>query len=75
MTLFQLIKDDKNIHGDDGKAGYINENSKKITKHPISDITDDKATKSVDLVLEGGGGIALAGYTYTLEQAESDFKF
>lgn len=71
MTLFQLIKGDKNIHGDNGKAGYINEIRKKITKHPISDITDDKGYQYVDLVLEGGGvlGIALAGYTYTLEQA------
>ncbi len=36
----------------------------------ISDIIDDEGHQYVDLVLEGGGvlGIALAGYTYCLEQ-------
>lgn len=68
MTLLQLIKDDKNIHG---QNGYINAIRNKINLEPISDITDDQGNQYVDLVMEGGTvwGLALIGYTYTLEQA------
>lgn len=42
-----------------------------VRTHPPSDLTDHDGHHYVDLVLEGGGvlGIALAGYTYVLEQA------
>lgn len=68
MTLLKLIKDDKNIHG---QNGYINAIRNKINLEPISDITDDQGNQYVDLVMEGGTvwGLALIGYTYTLEQA------
>lgn len=68
MTLLQLIKDDKTIHG---QNGYINAIRNKINLEPISDITDDQGNQYVDLVMEGGTvwGLALIGYTYTLEQA------
>lgn len=41
----------------------------------ISDMIDDQGHQYVDLVMEGGGvlGIALAGYTYVLEQADIRF--
>ncbi len=41
-----------------------------IDQKQFSDVTDDEGHQYVDLVLEGGGvlGIALLGYTYTLEQ-------
>jgi len=47
------------------KAGFIDQGKQ------ISDIVDDAGHQYVDLVMEGGGvlGIALAGYTYALEQA------
>ena len=49
----------------------IDQIEQKIQQQPISDIVDDQGHQYVDLVLEGGGvlGIALAGYTYALEQA------
>ena len=42
----------------------------KIKEKPFSDIIDASGNQYVDLVQEGGGvlGIALLGYTYTLEQ-------
>lgn len=48
----------------------LKSNSEFIGKH-YSDIVDEQRHQYVDLVMEGGGvlGIALAGYTYCLEQA------
>jgi NTE family protein len=68
MALLALIKDDQDIHG---QNGYINSIRNKITAQPISDITDHQGNQYIDLVLEGGvvWGLALIGYTYTLEQA------
>lgn len=68
MTLLELIKQNPKIHGENG---YINSIRKKITSEPISDITDAQGHQYVDLVMEGGTvwGLALIGYTYTLEQA------
>ncbi|OTG63614.1 hypothetical protein B9T29_02575 [Acinetobacter sp. ANC 3903] len=68
MALLALIKDDQDIHG---QNGYINSIRNKITEQPISDITDHQGNQYIDLVLEGGvvWGLALIGYTYTLEQA------
>ena len=50
---------------------YIQKIAEKIQAKPISDLVDEQGHQYVDLVLEGGGvlGIALAGYTYALEQA------
>lgn len=44
---------------------------KKLDQKAYSDIVDDSGNQYVDLVQEGGGmlGIALAGYTFMLEQA------
>ena len=68
MTLLTLIKDNEDIHG---QKGYIHSIRDKITAQPISDITDHQGNQYIDLVLEGGvvWGLALIGYTYTLEQA------
>lgn len=70
MALLELIKKNQDIHGPNG---YIESIRKKIKDNPISDITDnvEEENQYVDLVLEGGGvlGIALLGYTYTLEQS------
>ncbi|MHA3078854.1 patatin-like phospholipase family protein [Acinetobacter sp. ANC 5502] len=68
-NLIDLIKQNKKIH--DVGTGYIDSIKEKIKNTPISDIVDDDGNQYVDLVLEGGGvlGIALIGYTYTLEQA------
>ncbi len=68
MKLSDLIKKNTHIHGN---HGYISQIKKQITEFPISDIVDDKGNQYVDLVMEGGGvwGIALVGFTYTLEQA------
>lgn len=64
-TLQQQVLDDREIRH------CIHNITSKIQQHPISDIVDDQGHQYVDLVLEGGGvlGIALAGYTYALEQA------
>ena len=64
-TLQQQVLDDRDIRY------YIHNIRNKIQQQPISDIIDDEGHQYVDLVLEGGGvlGIALAGYTYALEQA------
>ena len=42
----------------------------------VSDIVDDQGRQYVDLVLQGGGvlGIALAGYTYVLEEMDIRFR-
>lgn len=68
MTLLTLIKDNEDIHD---QKGYIHSIRDKITAQPISDITDHQGNQYIDLVLEGGvvWGLALIGYTYTLEQA------
>lgn len=68
MKLSDLIKKNTRIHGN---HGYISQIKKQITEFPISDIVDDDGNQYVDLVMEGGGvwGIALVGFTYTLEQA------
>lgn len=68
MALLALIKDDQDIHGPNG---YINSIRNKIRQQPISDIIDNDGHQYIDLVLEGGvvWGLALIGYTYTLEQA------
>ncbi|MEN5173626.1 patatin-like phospholipase family protein [Acinetobacter higginsii] len=72
MSLMDLIKKNEAINGD-GKdnKGYIEEIRMQIQNNPISDITDKDGNQYIDIVLEGGGvlGIALIGYTYTLEQA------
>ena len=73
MNLVDMIKTSPLIHGDPihGHIGYIDKIREHIQVHPISDIVDEKGHQYVDLVLQGGGvlGIALIGYTYTLEKA------
>jgi NTE family protein len=43
----------------------------RVQTHPMSDLADGEGNQYIDVVMEGGGvlGIALAGYTYVLEQA------
>ncbi|KAA9340323.1 patatin-like phospholipase family protein [Adhaeribacter soli] len=50
-------------------------NEKGIKEKQFSDVVDDLGNQYVDLVQEGGGvlGIALAGYTYVLEQMDIRF--
>lgn len=73
MNLIDMIKTSPLIHGDstDGHMGYIDKIREHIKRQPISDIVDEEGHQYVDLVLQGGGvlGIALIGYTYTLEKA------
>ena len=65
LKLSQIITHDREIQN------LIADIQHTIQTQPISDLVDDQGHQYVDLVLEGGGvlGIALAGYTYALEQA------
>lgn len=69
--LLDLIKKNEDIHGKNEKLGYIQKIRHQIQQQPISDIVDHQGNQYIDLVLEGGTvwGIALIGYTYTLEKA------
>lgn len=78
-TLLEIIQKNQKIHGknlNNTGDGYIYDIQQKIKKSPISDITDEaQELQYVDLVMEGGTvwGLALIGYTYTLEQADIRF--
>ncbi|WP_298144154.1 patatin-like phospholipase family protein [uncultured Acinetobacter sp.] len=69
--LLDLIKQNKKIDSKEGELGYIQKIRHQIQQQPISDIVDQQGNQYIDLVLEGGTvwGIALIGYTYTLEKA------
>lgn len=75
MSLLDLIKKNEDIHGKAKKPGYIQKIQQQIQEKPISDIVDHQGNQYIDLVLEGGTvwGIALIGYTYTLEKADIRF--
>lgn len=59
------------LTGDVEVKAFIDRARKRVAAFPVSDIVDSDGNQYVDLVMEGGGvlGVALAGYSYVLEQA------